>query len=470
MRGSLGLPFLVFVLTSVACGGTPLRTLDKSTGTAGTHPTGAAGQGGSTAGVGGATLTGIAGASGGGPGAAGTVGAAGAAGITGAGGATGGSTGTPGATNKDGSCVTGAFNMPPNTGPCVCQDSQPDLCPTVGCVDKRVDPANCGVCGTACGATSTCNAGACGPAPMVVLPAFAGCTAMTIAVNGGNVFYTDATHGTVNKIGGATPIATGEPGATWLATVGANLFWYDKGTKKIRMIPAAGGAAADVYANTATAGDAAAPPEIAGFLVSPDGATLYVSLGTQVLEAPVAGGASSVVANETWGGLPAALALNGTTNIVYTVMLDGFVDAPLLAAMPSTCGMHDSNGNVDMTTCPRLAEGQGGLLSAFIAVVAGHAYWIDGEDVRGRSIDPMAASSDGIATAQDQIMAAAATTDTIYFADGQAGDGFIEKTPLAPGSTATVLARGQNTPIAIAVDAKKVYWATSDCAVMSLDR
>ena len=62
--------------------------------------------------------------------------------------------------------------------------------------------------------------------------------------------------------------------------------------------------------------------------------TIYISLGTQVLKAPVAGGASSVVANEVKDGLPAALALNGTTNIVYPTTFNGDVDAPLLERDP----------------------------------------------------------------------------------------------------------------------------------------
>ena len=65
-----------------------------------------------------------------------------------------------------------------------------------------------------------------------------------------------------------------------------------------------------------------------------------------------------------------------------------------------------------------------------------------------------------------------ATTDTIYFADTDyvPPDGLIEKAPLAPSSTSTLLARGQNNPIAIAVDATKVYWANAACSIWSQDR
>ena len=59
----------------------------------------------------------------------------------------------------------------------------------------------------------------------------------------------------------------------------------------------------------------------------------------------------------------------------------------------------------------------------------------------------MATSFDSIAMAQtSKITAAAATADTIYFADADPNDpthGFIEKTPLAPNSTPMLLARGQ---------------------------
>ena len=57
----------------------------------------------------------------------------------------------------------------------------------------------------------------------------------------------------------------------------------------------------------------------------------------------------------------------------------------------------------------------------------------------------------------------ATITSRIYFGE----DGFVERTPYAPGSAAGVIARGQMAPTSIAVDATRVYWSTSDCAINS---
>jgi hypothetical protein len=336
-----------------------------------------------------------------------------------------------------------------------------------------LDPDNCGGCGFRCGPTSTCNNGVCGPAPVPVSPSIAGCNAMTMVATDA-VYFADPVHGTINRVGAAAPLALGETGATFLQANGTNLFWYDPAGPQIRKMAATGGAVTGVYTNLQGGVDGGVPPSIAGFLVSPDGQTIYISMGNQVIQAPVAGGVSSVVANEVHDGQPAALALNGTTNIVYPASFTGDVDAPLLSAMPATCGLEDMFGNAIQTTCPRLGRSQGELFPNFIAVIAGHAYWVDGPNLKGELIGAMGTSFDGIATSQTaKISAAAATPSLIYYADWDETDpmhGFIERTPLVPNSTPTLLARGQLTPLAIAVDAKKVYWATGNCAIFSQDR
>jgi hypothetical protein len=410
-------------------------------------------------------MTGAAGSTGGSTGAAGsTAGSSGAAGAT---------TGAAGScvmnmatmTTSPCKCVQGAYVR---MGACACQDGMPDVCAGVGCVDKMHDADNCGTCGMKCPATSTCNAGACGAAPTMVAAALAGCSAMSIVATDA-VYY--AANNSIGKAGVATPLAMGEMGASLLQANGTNLFWYNAGTKKIRKMPAAGGAAADVYTAMAVDGGT---PDVMGFLVSPDGMTLYFSLGNNVYKMPVAGGTPTIVAEEVKEGIPAALALNGTTNIVYPATFNGDVDAPLLSANPAICGMDDpaDPGNAIMTTCPRLGRSQGELFPNFIAVMAMHAYWIDGQNVKGELIAAKGTSFDSIAQSQtSKITAAAATADAIYFADAEPNDpanGFIEKTALAKDSVPVLLARGQKSPLSVAVDATKVYWADSTCAIFSV--
>jgi len=412
---------------------------------------------------------GVAGATGtaGSTGAAGSTGGSSAAGSTGAGGMPSTCTmNTATLTTSPCKCVPGAYVR---MGACACQDGMPDICPTVGCVNKKLDVANCGTCGMACGATSTCNAGACGAPPTMVAAALTGCTAMSIVATDA-VYY--AANNSIGKAGVATPIATGEMGASMLQANGTNLFWYNTGTKKIRMVAAAGGTPSDVYAAMPFDGGM---PDVTGFLVSPDGMTLYFSLGNNVYKKAVTGTAApTIVAEEVKEGIPAALALNGTTNIVYPATFNGDVDAPLLSANPAICGMDDPNdpGNAVMTTCPRLGRSQGELFPNFIAVVAGHAYWVDGPNLKGELIGTKGTSFDSISMAQTSKITAAVSngTDAIYFADADPNDannGYIEKSALMPNSTPTLLARGQKSPLSIAVDATKVYWADSACAIFS---
>jgi hypothetical protein len=445
MKDTLFAMAVLSVAAIVACTSSPL-TPDRM-GTAGA--TGSAG----TTGAGGTT------------GSAGTTGAVGTTGVAGTPG-----TGTPGATGLDGQCVAGAYHRPKATDPCTCQDGSPDVCDLVGCTDKKLDPENCGACGKKCNATAVCNRGACGADPTVLVQPVAGCIGMTLAINSGSVFYADQVHGTINKLGDTAAIVTGEMGPTWLASNGANLFWYDKASRTIRSVPAAGGAANDVYKNTTTGPDGGVAPEIGGFLVSPDATTIYISLGRQVLSAPLTAGVAgttTVVANEDFGE-PAALALDGTAHIVFPANDTAYVDAPILGgATPAECGKEDAEGNIIMTTCPRLGRTEG--LYQYVAVIDGRAFWVDGWMVKSEMIAARGSTFEPVTTSYDQgsITAITNTADTVYLAE----DGFIEKAPAtvnANNTPPTLLARGQPSPQSIVVDAAKVYWATSSCSIASI--
>jgi hypothetical protein len=364
----------------------------------------------------------------------------------------------------------------------MCQETTPDVCPTVGCVDKKNDNDNCGACGMKCGATSTCSNGACGAAPTVVTT-ITGCSGLNLALNGTTVFVADEKAGTISKVnatGAPTPVITGEKQPTWLASNNANLFWYNKMTKTIRKGPAAGGAASDVYVNNMTAApDAGAAPEVGGFVVTPDGTTIYISVGNNVYSLPVATPTATptLIATEDHGQ-PGALALNGTKNIVYPVGSTVDVDAPVLNAnpLPAKCGLEDADGNVIMTTCPRLGRSQGELLMTFSAVIDGRAFWISQTDVRSEPITDKGTGYEAVSSAANGITAATITTDTVYFGsfDPQTDkSGMIQKAPAAPNTTNASpisMARGLAQPTSMVVDATKVYWTAADCTISTLPK
>ena len=223
-----------------------------------------------------------------------------------------------------------------------------DVCPTIGCTDKKLDNDNCGACGTKCMATSSCNASVCGAVPTAVVPAVTGCTALTLALNGTSLFYADEGHGTINKVGTATAVVSGEMAPTWLASAGANLYWYNKGTKAIRTVAAAGGTADDRSTRTPMpAADDQRAPSIGGFLVTPDGTTVYISLGnnviSQALTATLARRVDDRRAPRPTAGIPrpsSRSTARRTSSIPST--FNGDVDAPKLSALPAICGIEDS--------------------------------------------------------------------------------------------------------------------------------
>jgi hypothetical protein len=355
-------------------------------------------------------------------------------------------------------CVTGAY--PRGTPPvCACQDQMPNVCPTIGCTDKQTDPDNCGTCGNKCAATSTCIAGTCGPAVKSEVAAITGCTALKLASNGTKIFYADEGHGTINQVGGAAALVTGEMAPTWLAAAGGNLFWYSKTTKTIRKAAQAGGAASDVYKS--------ATDEIGGFAVTTDGATIYFSAGTDVSKVAAAGGAATVVVHEAKMGVPRAIAIDGTSHLVFPTDQNADVDAPKLmpAASPAVCGMEDAMMNVIMTDCERLGRSQGSLLYDTIFAIGGKAVWADGMNIKIESVMGGGETFDVIAMTGNSVTSMAPSPDGKNMYIGE--DGFIDKVPTAKNSTLVQIARGQMAPTSIAVDGSRVYWGTADCAINS---
>ena len=46
-------------------------------------------------------------------------------------------------------------------GDCSCPAGLGDICPGIGCTNRKKDPSNCGSCGTVCSADATCVKGEC---------------------------------------------------------------------------------------------------------------------------------------------------------------------------------------------------------------------------------------------------------------------------------------------------------------------
>jgi hypothetical protein len=443
MRGAL---LGLFALATLACGGNAPLTSN----------------GGGNAGTGGAM-----GGQGGSPG------SPGAAGATATGGAgTGGQNG-PGitmcgtATLPSGQCAQYAYKpLGDVTAACVCQDDAPCVCGGT-CANLLLDVDNCGMCGNRCGPTSACAAGLCGPVSTIAVPAQSGCTSIDVAISGTRLYWTDAGHGVVQSLliggSGKTTYATGEAAPARIAVVGSSVFWLDKGT----VIRKAG-------ANLAvtTVAEAAAP--VGGFVVSPDGATVYFSSDTMIYSVPAAGGVPVVVAREV-SGQPGGLALAGNT-LAFPTGLNGDVDrVTLVDGQVVSCGLGDGEGNLIQIECARLARGQGELFLDTILARPDQVIWFNGANLNIETGSEAGNYYLLATTANDAGTGMAMNDTTVYFSEGAPnapGAGVIYKAPIAKApiatqQTAVPIARGQDGPRSLAVGATKVFWSTSDCSIES---
>jgi hypothetical protein len=405
--------------------------------------------------------------------------------------------------------MQGAFA---HDGVCVCQAAVPTVCDDV-CTDTQNDVDHCGACATKCPATSVCNQGACSVPPVVLLapPAAttsgdggtASCGPLHLALAGTTLYWADEASGTINSLptsGGApTLLASGQLKATALKVVGGKLFWLAGGTKIMRSPLAA---ATPSLVATVAATDAS----IGGFDVTPDGTTVYFSsvkrdttalpLGA-ISQVAAAGGAVTVVGAEHHG-VPGAVAVDGTT-VAYVVDQTSDVNAiHIIPGMLAQCGFPPVGGSSEETSinCDRLGRSQGSLLLDTIFAFGGTAYWIATDNFRTAKI-AASTSYDVLGSAvdsHDYTALAIDGTTTGYLAEtgspnclttndkgectsyGAADPAFIEKVALAQGAKTVPLARFTDpkdpklatSASSVAVDATKVYFARTDCAILSV--
>jgi hypothetical protein len=351
-----------------------------------------------------------------------------------------------------------------------------------GCVDSKSDPANCGVCGTACEANAGCISGVCGKSPIALVGAATGCTSIHLVYEAGKIYWTDEGHGTVNSVattcGAPTTLAMGEMTPTSLVVKNGALFWLAGNT--IRAL-ASGGAAATTLVTMAPpspdGGLGAMNEGIHGLTVSSDGMTVYFSAGTDVYKVPKAGGVPVDVGYSEGPrhGIPMAVAVDSNF-VYYTTNISGNVEM-----MPRTTMCDPAAAAPPDPLCPlRLARSQGGLLFDTIYVRGDNVYWANDSEVRVKSIaDALDAGLGAVSldfafdVGFNQITGFALGTANAYFGEGTMTDGLIEKAPnppYMPGATPTaiMLARNQPLPTSLAVDGSNVYWTTSNCDIQML--
>ena len=400
-----------------------------------------------------------------------TTGGTAAAGASGSGGtdaasgsATGGTSsgGAMGRPPVDGKCGANSVKRAAD-GLCYCQPATLTSCSN-GCGDLQTDPDRCGDCDTKCEASQACRAGKCTAAPTVLVPAAAGCTSIKLAVADGTLYWTDKGHGTVQSVptagGTAKSLVTGQLAPTQLAVNGGALYWLASGAKSVMTATLAGGTPTEVVKS--------ATDDIAAFTFSEDGKTLYFSAGRFVNKTTAAPGGTVTEVGHEDSGLPHALAVSGNL-VAYPADLNGDVDIMTMTeGTPSVCASPDSKTATN-ANCARVARSQGGLYLDASYIIDGDAYWLNGPQVVTSPADVPDGTNNFVATATNPA-ALAGTALTIvdkqvYFADDT---GTVYHSGLMVSAVVETLARAQKNPMSIAADASNVYWANTDCSIMSV--
>lgn len=217
----------------------------------------------------------------------------------------------------------------------------------------------------------------------------------SLAVDGTNVYWTDAQDGTVKAVplagGTVTTLATGQNGPGSVAVNGTHVYWVDSGDPNlangsVNEVPLGGGSV------TALATGQHLP-----FALALDGTNVYwtETQAGNVNKIPLGGGSVTTISGH-WVGLR-SLAVDSTS--VYFTSTNGSSTTGTINAVPL------GGGNVTI-----LANGQ--TYPSSVVVDGTYAYWVDDA--------------------------------------GQYGNGTVNAVPLAGGSV-TVLASGQGSPQSVAV-------------------
>lgn|GEM_PF-6290655 len=368
---------------------------------------------------------------------------------------------------------------------CGCTTDVPDVCGTGAdgaCVNKKSNADHCGDCATKCDAGATCVDSKCTKKPVELLAPVAGCGAMHLVIQGPNVYWTEATSGKVRSMplagGAAVDIATGQTGASQIAADATGVYWVAGGNVMKAALPFAAGAPVTLKDSTkvvpTASADVVAGAKIIGIAVG--GGKLYytfahdvhqISTDKAVTTDIIVGVAVNYDEPAKIEGIPNGVAVNDTM-LAWTDVGDrsGVEGDDILeeSATPLTV----KTGYVE------LAQSVGGLKSQ-IAIDATYAYWIDGARFVRNKLAATAPVPDPAimeSPKASDLNAFAITATNVYAANG---NGLILRhalTPPAEGMDPTEpasIARDQMAPTSVVVDAAKVYWATSDCAIRSTD-
>jgi hypothetical protein len=165
------------------------------------------------------------------------------------------------------------------------------------CVALSGNTKHCGTCGHACAVTEVCVAGVC-TADSSLRIATGLTDPLDLAVDDTNVYWTDATDGTVNRVaktgGAVTPIATGQARPVRIAIDATHVYWTNFLGGAVMRAPKAGGAAT-VVSSAVQPSDLVLTADAAYWIENPGATAGGDNHPYELHKAPKGGGASSLL-------------------------------------------------------------------------------------------------------------------------------------------------------------------------------
>ena len=302
------------------------------------------------------------------------------------------------------------------------------------CGNVQTEPHNCGYCGHSCGAEA-CVDGVCGS----TVVSFGQANAYAIAADDANVYWT--TTGNASSVvqapvggGGATVLysSANDFPAALAVVAGQVCFTNEIQPGSVSRVPIGGGASVPVASNLSYPGALAAS---AGTLFFTQNSFQGQNGGSISSVAAQGGALTSVASNQALGQNP-SIAVGGNT--VYWTTYSDVVAAPVGGGAVKT---------IASQTYPYA-----------VAADATHVYW--GSGVNGGVVYQQGINGGApITLASNQYYPNALAVDatSVYWTTGQGGTGTVMKVPIGGGLPVT-LAAGQADPAGIALNSTQVFW------------
>ena len=364
-------------------------------------------------------------------------------------------------------------------GVCACTPDKPDTCGTGAaavCASKAGDADNCGDCGTQCDAGATCNEGRCRAAPKDLATATGCGGGVRLAIEGANLYWTEKATGKVRTMsidGGAiTDVATGQRGPTQIAADANGVYWANQGDGSDassqlmkRALPLADGA--PTVLKTATAADTF--PAIAV-----GASKLYYALHTDVHQISTDEG----VADDIIVGRSVTFSSTAAPRVYGEVVNLAVSPTKVIWGSPGTRNVVETHDLTewkdiaDMTGYARL--GKTVTTTSDVGIDARYGYWRDGERFLRDVVDAKMALAEVVTLAPySKLITAFALNATAMYASTE--DGSIFTHSLIPANPAddnaivapVLIARNQTNVSSMVVDDTTLYWVTSDCNLRS---